>query len=166
VAGELVRRGPFLLHFANSQLLSALLGRALGHAPLTADDFAVYSLLRITGATTPSRLRGDLGMPASTLSNYLRRMTERGHLDRRPNPDDGRSSLVVLTPEGVAATEACYPGFHAAITAFREHLAMPEDALLSALDVMGRALAAAEHDITAPPPPVARRRAPSRRPPR
>jgi len=29
VAGNLVERGPFLLHFANSQKLSALLSRAL-----------------------------------------------------------------------------------------------------------------------------------------
>lgn len=147
-----MRRGPFLLHFANSQLLTALLTKALAPAPLTADEFAVYSLLRITGATTPSRLAGDLGMRASTMSHYLRRMAERGHLDRTPHPHDGRSSLVALTDAGVAATEACFPGFSAAINAFLRHLAMPEDDLLDALTVMNGALTAAARELDADEP--------------
>jgi DNA-binding MarR family transcriptional regulator len=148
VSGEIVRRGPFLLHFANSQQLTALLSRALADAPLTSDEFAVYSLLRLTGQTTPSRLASDLGLRASTMSHYLRRMTANGHLERTQHPQDGRSSLIQLTPSGVDATEACYAGFGTAIATFRRHLAMPEKDLLEALDIMNRALTAAWHEIT------------------
>jgi DNA-binding MarR family transcriptional regulator len=144
---ELTYRGPFLLQFALSQQLSALLSRALADAPLTPDEFAVYSVLMVHGPTTPTRLAGDLGMRASTMSHYLRRMADRGHLDRRPNPDDGRSSLVALTPDGHQVTEACVPGFQAAITAFRERLAMPEKDLLAALEIMSDALEAAYQSI-------------------
>ena len=147
MSGEIVRRGPFLLHFANSQQLTALLTRALSDAPLTADEFAVYSLLRLTGQTTPSRLASDLGLRASTMSHYLRRMADKGHLDRTAHPHDGRSSLIELTPSGVDATEACYAGFSAAIDSFRRHLAMPEKDLLESLDIMGRALTAAWHEL-------------------
>jgi DNA-binding MarR family transcriptional regulator len=148
VGGDLKKRGPFLLEFAISQQLSALLSRALADAPLTPDEFAVYSVLKWTGPTTPTRLAADLGMRASTMSHYLRRMTDRGHLDRRPNPNDGRSSLVALTGAGHQVTEDCFPGFGAAITAFRERLDMPEDDLLAALEVMSAALEAAIQALT------------------
>jgi DNA-binding MarR family transcriptional regulator len=153
VAGNLVERGPFLLHFANSQKLSALLSRAFadGRAPLTIDEFAVYSLLRLAGPTTPTRLAHDLGMPASTMTHYLRRMHSAGHLVRRPNPEDRRSSLIELTTPGTDATVACFPAFTAAITAFRDHLMMPEKELLTAMSAMNDALHAAYEQVATNP---------------
>jgi len=138
-----IQRGPFLLQFANSQRLSALLTRAFAAAPLTTDEFAVYSLLRLIGPTTPSQLASGLGMPASTMSHYLRRMADRRHLHRTRNPADGRSSFVELTKSGRVATEACFPGFDKAISAFRQHLDIPEKELLGALEAMNDALGAA-----------------------
>jgi DNA-binding MarR family transcriptional regulator len=151
VAGNLVERGPFLLHFANSQKLTALLSRSFadGNAPLTIDEFAVYSLLRLAGPTTPTRLAHDLGMPASTMTHYLRRMDAAGHLIRRPNPEDRRSSLIELSTAGSDATVACFPAFGAAIAAFRQHLMMPEKELLTAMSAMNDALHAAHEDLTA-----------------
>ncbi len=152
MAGNLVERGPFLLHFANSQKLTALLSRSFADsgAPLTADEFAVYSLLRLAQPTTPTRLANDLGMRASTMSHYLRRMQAAGHLTRRVNPDDRRSSLVELTAAGDTATVACYPAFGAAISAFRRHLMMPEKELLTAMSAMNDALHAAEEELPNP----------------
>jgi DNA-binding MarR family transcriptional regulator len=149
MAGNLIERGPFLLHFANSQKLTSLLTRAFtdSQAPLTPDEFAVYSLLRLVHPTTPTRLAHDLGMRASTLSHYLRRMEATGHLSRRPNPEDGRSSLIELTAAGVAATLACFAAFEAAITSFRQHLLVPEKELLTALSAMNDALHAAHEEF-------------------
>ncbi len=146
MAKKLAYRGPFLLLFAVGQQLRALLSRALADAPLNPDEFAVYSVLFLIGPATPTRLAADLGMPPSTLSHYLRRMGERDHLNRRPNPDDGRSSLVDLTEAGRAATDACFAGFGAAITEFRRHLPMAEDDLLKALELTSSALQAIDHD--------------------
>ena len=153
MAGNLVERGPFLLHFANSQKLSALLSRSFadGKAPLSTDEFAVYSLLRLVGPTTPTRLAHDLGMPASTMTHCLRRMEAAGHLIRRPNPEDRRSSLIELTGAGSEATVACFPAFSAAITAFRDHLMMPEKELLTAMSAMNDALHAAYEQVAADP---------------
>ena len=152
MAGNLVERGPFLLHFANSQKLGALLARSFadGQAPLTTDEFAVYSLLRLAGPTTPTRLAHDLGMPTSTMTHYLRRMDAAGHLNRRPNPEDRRSSLIELTTAGAETTVACFPAFSAAITAFRQHLMMPEKELLTAMSAMNDALHAAYEQLAEP----------------
>jgi DNA-binding MarR family transcriptional regulator len=149
VAGNLIERGPFLLHFANSQKLSALLSRAFADAgaPLTTDEFAVYSLLRLAQPATPTRLAHDLGMRASTMSHYLRRMEAAGHLRRRANPDDRRSSLLELTKAGDKATVDCFPGFSAAISTFRRHLMMPEKELLTAMSAMNDALHAAHEEL-------------------
>ena len=37
-----------------------------------------------------------LGMPATAVSTYVARFLERGLVERRPNPDDGRSYVLLL----------------------------------------------------------------------
>jgi DNA-binding MarR family transcriptional regulator len=61
-------------------------------------------------------------MGRSMLSNWLRRLDAAGHVTRRPNPDDGRSALVALTPDAVRLTEACFPAFSLAIETSLRHL--------------------------------------------
>jgi DNA-binding MarR family transcriptional regulator len=121
-----LRQGPLLRLFSIAQAESRLMQLAMAASPLTPEDFAVYSWLRLRGPVTPTALAADLGMHQPTLSNYLRRMTGRGHLRRRPNPLDGRSQLVSLTAAGTRVTERSFPGFTAAITAFRDNLALPD----------------------------------------
>lgn len=140
--GGLTFRGPFLLVFALGQQVREVLDVTFVAAPLRPDEFAVYSALRLTGETTPAALATELGMGRSTVSNWLRRMADRGHVSRRRNPDDGRSALIALTPEAVRLTEACFPAFSRAIEAFRAHLD-DEPALLAAMESGSRALTAA-----------------------
>jgi DNA-binding MarR family transcriptional regulator len=147
--GGLTHRGPFLLVFALGQQVRELLDRTFVTAPLRPDEFAVYSALRLIGATTPAALADELGMGRSTVSNWLRRMEGRGHLRRRRNPADGRSRLVELTPEAVALTEACFPAFSRAITAFLAHLD-DQPALLAALETASTALRAAADEVADP----------------
>src|SRR4051812_2957067 len=145
--GGLTFRGPFLLVFALGQQVRSVLDRTFVDAPLRPDEFAVYSALRLTGATTPAELAAELGMGRSTLSNRLRRMEESGHLARRPHTKDGRSTVIELTPEAVRLTEACFPAFTRAIEAFRGHLE-DEAQLLSALESASTALSAALDDLS------------------
>jgi DNA-binding MarR family transcriptional regulator len=144
--GGLAFRGPFLLLFALGQQVRALLDHTFGSAPLRPDEFAVYSALRLTGETTPAALAGELGMGRPTLSNWLRRMQAAGHLTRRPNPADGRSSLVALTPEAVRLTEACFPAFSLAIDTFLRHLD-DQPALLAHMESASAALTAAIDEL-------------------
>ena len=81
------------------------------------------------------------------MSHYLRRMEAAGHLDRRANPDDRRSSLVELTESGDRATVACFPAFSAAISSFRRHLMIPEKELLTAMSAMNDALHSAQEEF-------------------
>lgn len=140
-------RGPFLLLFAVGQQSRAVLTHTFRNAPLTPEEFAVYSVLRLTGPTTPSALADDLGMGRSAISNWLRRMESRGHVRRKPNPDDGRSALVSLTRPAVRLTEACFPAFTLAIETFRSHLGREEAALLASLERASVALAGALADL-------------------
>jgi DNA-binding MarR family transcriptional regulator len=146
------QRGPFLLIFALGQQLGALLGQTMRDAPLKPGEFAVYSALRLEQPVTPTRLATVLGMPPTTLSSALRKMTEIGHVRRFPNPADGRSALVELTDEGVDVTVGCFVTFGLAIDAFREQLTdefVTEHELLRVLEGASRAIAAASERLVA-----------------
>jgi DNA-binding MarR family transcriptional regulator len=50
---------------------------------------------------TPSTALGPkMGMESTSLSRILKTMEERGLIERRPNPDDGRGVLIHLTEFG------------------------------------------------------------------
>lgn len=133
-------RGPLLLVYALSRQSGQLLATCFEGAPLTPDDFAVYSALRLLAPATPSSLASTLGMKQSTLSGYLRRMEQRRHLIRRPHPRDGRSALIGLTASGRAVTEACFPHFQEAINPLLEQLGDDGPDILAAMERLSAAL--------------------------
>lgn len=142
----LTYRGPFILIYALDQQLSTLLTRAMEDAPLSPQLFAVTSVLRLTGPVRPTTLAEIVGMRPTSLSNQLRRLTDSGHIRRRPDPADGRAALVSLTAKGVRDTEACFPSFGAALESFQHHLAQEGVDRLAALEMlegMSRALSSA-----------------------
>ena len=130
---KMSHRGPFLLLFATGRQLSTLLQEEMTGAPLTPDEFAVTSVLRLEQPVRPTELARLTGLRPTTLSNYLRRFEAAGVVTRRRDPDDGRASLVELTTEGVARTEACFPAFSSAIGSFQKALA---EAGVAELDVV------------------------------
>jgi DNA-binding MarR family transcriptional regulator len=68
-------------------------------------DFDVLRALRRAGppyALTPTRLREAMLVSAAGLSGRLKRLEQEGWITRDASPDDGRSTIVRLTPEGVA----------------------------------------------------------------
>lgn len=69
----------------------APLGLSPGHMPV---------LLALEGgnAMTQKALAERAGVEQATMTATLTRMERDGLVDRRPNPDDGRSTLVALTP--------------------------------------------------------------------
>jgi DNA-binding MarR family transcriptional regulator len=76
-----------------------LLDGEFGHLGITPSEYALYSLLR-AGPMTPSEVSRRSGLPATTVSKALRRVEERGHLSRKRNPRDGRSTTVALNAAG------------------------------------------------------------------
>ena len=76
-----------------------------GEEPLT--PLGLARLLRISGAST---------------SKLLDRLTDSGHLERVPNPHDGRSSVVVATAHGHEQVRARLAGMHERMLATAQEL--------------------------------------------
>ena len=62
-----------------------------------------FTLLSIDpkGGTPSTALRPKMGMEATSLSRILKSLEEKGYIQRRPNPNDGRGVLIHLTPLGL-----------------------------------------------------------------
>ncbi len=70
---------------------------------LTAASFDVLATLRRAGAPyalSPSELIAWTMVTSGTMTNRLDRLAAAGLIERRPNPKDGRGSVVALTPQG------------------------------------------------------------------
>ncbi|MFJ4833354.1 MarR family winged helix-turn-helix transcriptional regulator [Streptomyces sp. NPDC088747] len=81
------------------------LRRRAGMVVNNVGDFDVLRALRRVGppyALTPGRLREAMLVSGAGLSGRLKRLEQEGWITREASPDDGRSLLVRLTPEGVA----------------------------------------------------------------
>jgi DNA-binding MarR family transcriptional regulator len=77
-----------------------MLDPAMAPSGLTAEEFAVYSVLTTSDAMTPSELAQWMSAPPTTVSSYIKRLEARGHVERRPKPADRRSYTVRLTAAG------------------------------------------------------------------
>lgn len=65
----------------------------------TPHAWALLELLH-RGAMTVTDLSGCLNIDRTNVSRLCRRMESQGEVERVPNPDDGRSTLVGLTAHG------------------------------------------------------------------
>jgi DNA-binding MarR family transcriptional regulator len=100
-----------LQSFINGHLVTQVMAEVTGRHGLTPDEFGVQSVIMFRAPITPTELAGLIGSPPTTLSAHIRRLAGRGQISRRRNPDDGRSYLLEITPEGRRTVEAIVPGF-------------------------------------------------------
>ena len=100
--GFLVR----LVH-ARANLLFAEL---TGQTQITPRQFGVLLTLHQRGSLTLTDLALAIRIDRSTLSEMVRRMNMIGFLDKSDNGSDGRSFMVRLTPNGLAAVNRLIPG--------------------------------------------------------
>jgi DNA-binding MarR family transcriptional regulator len=99
---------------------------------LTADEFAVYSVLS-AGPRTPGELAEWLAAPPTTVSSYIQRFERRGHVHREPSTEDGRSYQVALTPAGRAAHTRAGTAFLTLLDDVRAGLGPTEDQVHQAI---------------------------------
>ncbi|HWG94121.1 MAG TPA: helix-turn-helix domain-containing protein [Mycobacteriales bacterium] len=95
------------------QLLPLALDRQLqADAGLTHADYAVLAVLSDApdGVLRMSALATGTGTSQSRLSHAVRRLEERGWVERRRCDDDGRGALAALTAAGRAVLAAAAPG--------------------------------------------------------
>src|ERR1700730_10336988 len=87
--------------FVVNQRVRRLLAGALADVGLRADEYAVYSLLFEQAPLTATEMARRMGMPLTTVLDYLRAMDERRHLRRERHPKDGRAQQLSLTMAGI-----------------------------------------------------------------
>jgi DNA-binding MarR family transcriptional regulator len=137
--------GPTILLdlFLTNQHRKRMIEAALVQTELPPEDYPVYVIVGAEGPWTPTRLAARLEMPLSTVLFRLGRLERRGHAERVPNPDDGRSYLIRLTKKGEQLLAKARPAFRDYAEAVEGRLG-PErvDALRAALDELRQAVVA------------------------
>src|SRR3954454_12371999 len=105
--------GPTILLdlFLTNQHRKRMIEAALVQTELPPEDYPVYVIVGAEGPWTPTRLAARLEMPLSTVLFRLGRLERRGHAERVPNPDDGRSYLIRLTKKGDRLLGEARPAF-------------------------------------------------------
>jgi DNA-binding MarR family transcriptional regulator len=147
---------------ADARHLSAL-ARRLG---VTGNEMLAVQYLARAGELTAGQLGTQLQLSSGGTTSVVHRLKRAGHITREPNPIDGRSMLLRLTPAmEEAATEACAPLVarldqlikdlpacaRDALTQFLEHVA---DAAEQHADRLARDAAARAHNALAVPLPA------------
>src|SRR5215472_2258679 len=137
--------GPTILLdlFLTNQHRKRMIEAALLQTDLPPEDYPVYVIVGTEGPWTPTRLAARLEMPLSTVLFRLGRLERRGHAERVPNPDDGRSYLIRLTKDGEGLLGEARPAFRDYAEAVEGRLG-PErvEALRAALEDLRQAVTA------------------------
>jgi DNA-binding MarR family transcriptional regulator len=139
--------------FVTAQRVRRVLSDGMAKSGMRPDEYAVYSLLFENGPLTATEMSEYLGMPLTTLLDYLREMGAAGHVERMPHPSDGRALQIQLSRSGVAAQKRANAHWEVVRKRLEDSLPMPIDRVRLAL----RALDEAADRASAPLP--ARRRA-------
>ena len=126
----------FELYAANN-VGEALVDEALG--PL-ADAYAMFGVVRVLGPITPRDAAALIGLRATTATDKIQRLVDRGVVERVPNPRDGRSYLLRITAEGERAWAASRPPFEAMLARLAANLERPEDEVRSLIRELDRAM--------------------------
>ena len=126
--------------YTTYQRAGRLVARALEGTGIRPEDAALYSVLDRHGPITPSVLADQLGVGPSTLTYRLKALEAADVVVRLPNPDDGRSSLVELSPGGLSRWRATIPAFAEALRRAERRVELPQDEVAAALDAVAGAI--------------------------
>ena len=94
-----------------SVLIESFQQMVLAPFELSSGDYGVLSALRRAGAPyalNPSGLYSRLDRSSGGMTKNLKRLEERGLVERSPDPNDGRGVLVTLTEKGRRKAERIF----------------------------------------------------------
>lgn len=91
------RSAGYLVNWA-ARLFTRLADRRLNPLGLAAGQIPVFTALVATGSASQKALARAAAIEQPTMAATLARMERDGVIERRPDPGDGRSALVSLTP--------------------------------------------------------------------
>jgi DNA-binding MarR family transcriptional regulator len=126
--------------YVTFQKSGQLVAEALSGTGVRPEDAPLFSVLGRRGPMTPTQLAAALGVGASTLTYRLRVLGAQGVVARRPHPEDGRSALVELTPEGRRGWAAIVPDFTRALRRAERRIELPQEHVEAALSALAQAI--------------------------
>ena len=130
----------FLKTATTSQYVGQIVERQLAPVGIPGYLLAILTHVRDLTPVSPTEISRVSGVPMTTLRDNIQRLVERKLVRRVPNPRDGRSYLVKLTPRGRAVTEAAGEALHDAYLELELYLPRPLAEHESALDEVNEAL--------------------------
>jgi DNA-binding MarR family transcriptional regulator len=129
--------------FVATQRVRRVLADGLAGSGMRADEYAVYSLLFMHGPLTATEMTRQLGLPLSTVLDYLKAIDEAGCLMRIRHPDDARAIQVALNSRGVAAHGRANAYWERVRKQIEGSLRVPKGDVRAALHALDDAAAAA-----------------------
>jgi DNA-binding MarR family transcriptional regulator len=132
-------------HHRTSIAVRLLMQSALEGTEVSGEEYAILGVVHFFPDRTPTELANALGVPPTSVSRHVARFVDDGLVEKRPNPDDGRSYVLRTTKRGGKVVETIAPriaeNVRAIGAASRRPLGDIADALL-ALEEAARAVAA------------------------
>jgi DNA-binding MarR family transcriptional regulator len=147
---ERTNRQLFLKASTTSQLVGRVVETQLEQVGIPASLLALLTHVRDLEPVSPTGVSLASGAPLTTLRDNIQRLVDRRLVERVPNPDDGRSYLLVLTRRGDLATRAADPALLEAYLALEERLPRPLHDYERMLDELNEALEGARAALEGP----------------
>lgn len=135
-----------------AQLSQSAFLRVLPDGMQLAHFFVLNHMVRMGDGWTPVRLAKAFQVTKGAMTNTLQRLDARALVRIEPDPDDGRSKRVYLTPEGAAMREQCIARLHPELA--RLHDALGTELFTSALPLLQRLRGWLDQDRDDRPPPL------------
>ncbi|MDF2994127.1 MAG: sugar-specific transcriptional regulator, TrmB family [Microbacterium sp.] len=87
------------------EAVSERVARAAGLNPR---DLGILDVLHAEGPSSPKQIAARTGIHPATLTAALARLERDGHVERRPDPRDGRSVTIAISPNTVHMLSESY----------------------------------------------------------
>ena len=108
--------------YSAGALVGMLVTEELRAAGVSPQPFSFLGWIALLQPVTPGALAAETGMPATTIRDYVRRLTDRGDVRKVRNPADGRSYHLVLSAKGQRLMDRGWPAVKTAFARLAPHL--------------------------------------------
>lgn len=119
--GEQRADNVLLQMFRTGHAVRELMAHAVADSGVSADEWAVLSVVGVFRSVPPTRLSTVLRVPPASITRYVARLVDAGLLVRASNAEDGRSYLLELSAEGREKVDEIAPRFRAIVVDLEQH---------------------------------------------
>jgi DNA-binding MarR family transcriptional regulator len=120
-------------NFRTGMALRELMKPVFEGSGVSGEEYGVLGVVHFFPDRTPTELSDALGIPPTTVSRHVARFLEDGLVERRPNPEDGRSYLLRTTAQGKKIVQTIAPRLGKIVDALGETTDVPLPEISAAL---------------------------------